>query len=617
MKRYLKFAALAAVFTVVAAACGGGTTGPTGTGSGTGSGTSSVTDDMSGGTLKIAHTQDFFQGLDPTQEYYSVSWEFLRCCMARTLLSYTGKPAEEGGGVPTPDLATELPTESEDGLTWTFTIKDGVMFGDPLNREITAQDFADSIQRLSDPKINSPAYPFYYTAITGFSDAKGKPVEGMEVVDDKTLAIHLDVPEPDMPFLFTMAASAPLPRELLDTHYDGVELGQYLVSSGPYQWEGMEGFDLESEKPPSGMDIEKSYVLVRNPSWDPATDDLRKALVDRIEVASYAGEVQELLDKVDEGAIDWCIDCGATSATLKKYQADPELQERLIIHQADVLSYTGLNVFEPPFDDVHVRKAVNWALDKDAMWILAGGPPSGNIAGHFVPPGMMGGLNADYNPYPSEGNAGDIEAAKAEMALSKYDENADGVCDAEACTYDALTITGDKDAIQALQIMADSFEPLGLKLEIKAINYNALVDKCSTLAGHTTQCQAAWGKDYPSPYTFFFPLLDQGENGSNYSFMGATAEDLTAAGYSGFEVDDAGLGMPNITADIVACRAVPLGAEQDQCWADLDKKVMEEIAPLIPRRFPTDVDVLGSRIIAYSYDQFAGIGAIDQIAVEH
>lgn len=610
MKRYLKIAAMVAVLAVVAAACGGGTTGPSGSTS------SSSAEDLSGGTLRAAMTQDFFNGLDPTQEYYSVSWEFLRCCMARTMLSYTAKPADEGGGTPQPDLATDLPVVSDEGLTWTFTIKDGVKFGSPLDRQIEAQDFANALNRLSDPKVNSESYPFYFTDITGFSDAKGKAVEGVEVVDEKTLAIHLDQANPDILYLFTMAATAPLPTELIDAHYDAVDLGKFLVSSGPYEWEGMKGIDLASKTPPSGMDIEKSYVLVRNESWDPATDNLRKAYVDRIEITAYAGEVQVLLDKVETGDLDWCIDCGATAPTLQKYQSDPALQDRLQIHVGDVLYYTGLNVFEPPFDDVHVRKAVNWALDKDALWRLAGGPPSGAIAGHFVPPGMTGGLNADYDPYATPDNAGDIDAAKAEMALSKYDEDGDGVCDGDVCSFAALTVTGDADAIKALQIAAKSYEPLGLKMDIKAINYNALVDKCSTLDGHTPYCQAGWGKDYPSPYTFFFPLLDAGANGSNYSFMGATAADLTAAGYAGFEVDEAsGLALPNITADIEACRAVPIGAEQDQCWADLDSKVMTEIAPLIPRRFGTDVDVLGDRIIAYSYDQFSGVGAPDQMAL--
>jgi ABC-type transport system substrate-binding protein len=257
---------------------------------------------------------------------------------------------------------------------------------------------------------------------------------------------------------------------------------------------------------------------------------------------------------------------------------------------------------------------VNWALDKEAMWRLVGGPPSGEIAGHFIPPGMMAGLNADYDPFATTDNRGDPTKAMEEMGQSKYDTDGDGVCDDPSCTVTALAVTNDQDAIKALEIMDKSFEPIGITLDIKTLSYNALVGKCSTLADHTAFCQAGWGKDYPSPYTFFFPLLDGGENGSNYSFMGATSADLEAAGYSGFETDG-DLGAPNITQDIVDCRSLPIGSEQDECWAALDRKVTEEIASQIPRRFPNDIDVLAERIVNYSYDQFTGVGAVDQIAV--
>ena len=73
--------------------------------------------------------------------------------------------------------------------------------------------------------------------------------------------------------------------------------------------------------------------------------------------------------------------------------------------------------------------------------------------------------------------------------------------------------------------------------------------------------------------------------------------------------------FPNITADIVACREIPIGPDQDQCWADLDAKVTEELATQIPRRFPNDIDVLSENVVAYSYDQFSGVGAPDQMAV--
>jgi hypothetical protein len=101
MSKYLRFIAAAAVLTLAAAACGNNSA-STSAGGGTGTGGS---EPIAGGTLHAVMTQDFFHGLDPTQEYYSVSWQALRCCLARTLLSYNEKPSDEGGATPQPDIA--------------------------------------------------------------------------------------------------------------------------------------------------------------------------------------------------------------------------------------------------------------------------------------------------------------------------------------------------------------------------------------------------------------------------------------------------------------------------------------------------------------------------------
>ncbi|MEA2522280.1 MAG: peptide/nickel transport system substrate-binding protein [Actinomycetota bacterium] len=608
MSRYLRVVAAVAALMLVGTACGNNSASNSAGGGGTSSGGTPV----KGGTLHAVMTQDFFHGLDPTQEYYSVSWEALRCCLARTLLSYNGKPSEQGGAAPQPDIATAMPQVSSDGLTYTMTIKDGVKFGDPLNRQVTAQDFVNSFNRLADPSVNTPGYSFYYTDITGFQDVldgKTKVVSGVTAIDPKTLQIKLDQANPDMNYLLAMSATAPMPEEALKYHYKGTEYGQFMVSSGPYEYEGMAGFDLSSKNPPSGMDIGRNYVFVRNPSYDPSTDTLRKAYPDRIEI-QVGGETQTLLDKVAAGGADWCIDCLATSATLQKYGNDPTLTDKVKIYPSDALSYIGLNIFQAPFDDVHVRKAVNWAVDKNALWTLAGGDPAGVIAGHFIPPSMMGGQLATYDPYATPGNKGSVTDAKKEMALSKYDTNHDGVCDGSVCTVTDLIVSNDNDQLKGAQILQQSFAPIGIKLDIKQLAYNALVTKCATLAAHTAFCGAAWGKDYPSPYTYFSPLLDGGENGSNYSFMGTTAAALTKAGYN-VPAD----GIPSIHDKIDACRATAIGTAQDTCWANLDKYVMETVVPIIPRRFPTNIDVLGANIDNYSYDQFAGVGAIDQMSL--
>ena len=133
MKKHLRYAAAIAVLAIVAAACGGGRTGDT-----TGP-TDAQMEATPGGTLKLALGSDVSATFDPQKEYYSVSWEFLRCCLTRTLMSYNGKPTAEGGTDLFPDLATAAPEISEDGLTWTFTLKDGIMFGPPISREIVAR----------------------------------------------------------------------------------------------------------------------------------------------------------------------------------------------------------------------------------------------------------------------------------------------------------------------------------------------------------------------------------------------------------------------------------------------------------------------------------------------
>jgi ABC-type transport system substrate-binding protein len=250
-------------------------------------------------------------------------------------------------------------------------------------------------------------------------------------------------------------------------------------------------------------------------------------------------------------------------------------------------------------------------MDKAAYMRIIGGEVAGVPAGHFIPPGMMGGLNADYNPYGTTDDRGDPEKAIAEMAQSKYDTNGDGTCDGDVCTIQAFAVTNDNDAIKTLELMSENFGAVGITLEIQTQNYNTLVAKCAELASHRALCQAGWGKDYPSPYTFFGPLLDGGENGSNYSFMGTTEEALTEAGY---EVPENFADL-NITDDIAACQAIPVGAEQDQCWADLDIHVMEDLVPVLPRRFPNDVDVLGEDIVNYAYCQFTGVGAVDKMAL--
>src|SRR5919198_113643 len=356
-----------------------------------------------------------YYALDPGSVGEMV-WEVLRCCLLRTLMSYNGTPTAMGGADPKPDIAADYPQVSPDGLTWTFRLKRGLHYGPPFQQtEIVAQDFVRALQRELSPSLRVTlaghplpvldVFPYLLHVIQGakeYQDGKANSISGVEAPDPHTLIFHLAHPAGDFAYTMTLPGTAPIPPSPTDPqapfgaatgHSNGY--GPFLVASGPYMIEGSQ--DLDFTKPPEQQQGASGYVygvsltLVRNPSWSPATDPLRPAYPDRIELAledsgeeshsSQAADVQA--NRVDiayfaEGAN------GGDDPLLQKYQSDPALRPRLFIYPADFLNWMAMNMAVPPFDDIHVRKAVNLIMDKHAVQQLNGGHIEADPAGHLA-----------------------------------------------------------------------------------------------------------------------------------------------------------------------------------------------------------------------------------------
>src|SRR6188472_3471431 len=112
------------------------------------SGGSRWNDLLRGGTLRVGDNHPFGTesrpgsaqyALDPQFEYPAPYFELFRCCLLRTLFSYSGKPSDQGGAIPRPDLAARRPEVSRNGLVWTFRLKRGLRYAPPFQRrEIVA-----------------------------------------------------------------------------------------------------------------------------------------------------------------------------------------------------------------------------------------------------------------------------------------------------------------------------------------------------------------------------------------------------------------------------------------------------------------------------------------------
>jgi peptide/nickel transport system substrate-binding protein len=611
-----------AVLAVIAAACGGdeGTeASPTGAPEG---------EIPTGGTVRFAALGDVSSAFDPQKEYYQLSFEFFRCCLLRTLFATNGRPVDEGGSELNPDIAAEVPTAenggiSEDGLTWTITLKDGVFYAPPFQDvEVTAQDFIRALEREADPKASAGGYAFYYSAIEGFDDfgaGKADTISGLSAPDDKTLVVTVTEPSGDLGWRLAMPATAPIPPNG-DDRLGAAEghtknYGRFLVATGPYMFEGADQIDFTvpaaDREAAAGYVPGRQIVLVRNPSWDAATDELRPAYVDRME-ATIGGDEADIFNKIEAGELDYALDANPPPNVLRDYSTNPDKQGYLHVYPQNVTSYASMNLAVPPFDDIHIRKAVNFALDKAGGIQLGGGPLSGVPAGHVFPDGLLNNLLIDYDPYASPDSSGDVEAAKAEIAQSKYDADGDGVCDDPVCDGVVTVTTSTDPGPKQAQLWADNLAPLGITLDIKVLEHTTMYSRCNNLEARVPFCPAVgWVQDYPDAYTFGPPLFGSDAlypGCCNYAAVGATPDQLREWGYEVTEV-------PSVDERLAECSALPVGDERTQCWADFDRYLMEEVIPWVPRTYTNATDITSTNVVNYSYSEWGAQAAFDHFAV--
>lgn len=585
-----------------------------------------------GGTLRVSvldASLTVFAGgsLDPQRAYWGVPLGLYRCCLLRTLLSYNGTPTAEGGAKLFPDLADAMPSVSSDGLTWTFHLKPGLHYAPPLDGiPIVAEDVIRGLKRAALLPPNT-AYGFYYTIIQGFDDYRAGTVDsitGLQASDDRTLVVHLTEPASDLGYRLSLPASAPIPPlpngDALGTAAGHKDYSRFLVSSGPYMIEGSEDLDFsvaaEEQVPVAGYVPHRSLTLVRNPAWSSSTDALRGAYVDRIEFLVRPSTTSQDKDwaRVESGRLDLIFDVSPPPDVIARYRADPSLADRLISNPDNFVAAISINLAVPPFDDLHVRRALNWAIDKSSLVQLASSEPTflfgylyGDVAGHLVPDSLEDNLLVGQDLYPTPGSAGSVARAKAEMARSRYDHDHDGVCDASACErIFAITQDGPFPAMAA-RIERD-LEPIGITLRVRSMDIGSMFALQHDRAAHVPlTLGSGWLADYPAASQSFTGVFSANGSGRNDSNIDEAPEQLREWGYAVTEV-------PSVDDRIDQCLGQSSGSDAS-CWAELDQYMMREVLPWAPYVFFTQYRTISARVARFSFDQFQGTPALDQIAL--
>jgi peptide/nickel transport system substrate-binding protein len=573
-----------------------------------------------GGTYRVGWESTFgwTDSFDPTGEYLANSFAINGSLLIRTLVGYN-HVGGTAGNIVVPDLATSVPKPTNGGKTFTFKLKKGIKFGPPVNREITSKDVKYAIERLARPK-NGAQYAFYFNVIKGFdaySKGEGKSISGIKTPNAKTIVFNLTAPAGDLPQRVALAAAGPIPQEVAKC-FEGKPgaYGRYVISSGPYMIEGSDDLDISScnkLKPISGYDGKTFLNFVRNPNYNAKTDSrkARENNPDRFEF-TVDTNLDDIYNKIAAGELE---DEYATASpkVFREYSTDSSKRKFLKVNPGDQTYYIVMNLTQPPFNDVHVRRAMNWVMDRNALRKAWGGAIAGEIAEHIMPNSMLFGKLNGYQPFKTPGDSGSAAKAKAEMKLSKY-ANSGGVCSAKECKGILLiqdVRTADKGILPAVQASA---KKIGITFTVRTVNgAYPVIQTTSKNIPITTRPR--WGKDYADPSTFIDPLFYGGNiipsGNTNYALVGLTPSQAEQFGIKGSVTN-----VPSIDKAADTCRAKVVGQARINCYAAIDRVLTTQVVPWIPYMWANQISVLGPKVGTWAFDQNAGLAGFGHASLK-
>ena len=518
-------------------------------------------DGVRGGTLRVL-TADPGVRLDTADAYGGPS--LIVHTYARTLYGYNLAGPPEQKTVPVPDIASGYQV-SADQRTYTFTLRPGVRYAPPVSREVTAQDFITAIQRFYaiKPAVYGSFYANLIAGAAAYGAGEAKSISGLAAPDARTLQITLDQPAGDFLSILTQLFFAPVPGEYAAEYAVGENYGGHVVGSGPYS--------LTTHDPG------RLVVLDRNPHWDPATDPLRKAWVDRIEIR-LGVSIRSIQQAIEREVADLSLTSHVPQTRIDALRADPERSRRLSVNTtgSSLFLVLGTNRAAGAIADVRVRQAVNYAIDKAAYRDATAQrfTATGELASTLLAPGSLGYRH--YDLYPSPGGRGDPAKARALLAEAGYP---DGL------TLGFATLSGRLAA--GRKPIEESLKKAGIRLKVTTNrewdpHWEALGDPAKRLEHQLGQ--AGWLLDYvgdnarPSivlQYDSRVPL----EVGGNFS-----------------EYDS-----PAVHRLIDRALPEPDRDRRAAMWAEIDQRIMRD-APIVPLVWEKYSFQWASRVHGWVYD---------------
>jgi YVTN family beta-propeller protein len=523
-----------------------------------------------GGTLRVlseGKNPPQHINIDPARAFEAPSWALLN--ITNDGLVAERKTGGARGAELVADLATTLPAPSDGGRRYSFQLRPGIRYSD--GSTVVASDIRRAIERSVTAGIGDD----FFASIVGTDACRAGDRchldEGIETTDlTGTVTFHLSRADPDFLYELALPFAAAIPVDTPDlSSRKAQKLTAGLPSTGPYVITEYASGD--------------HVTLERNPYFEEWSSEAQPAgFPDRIEVTMWTN-ADHMVTEIEHGKADvqmpgdaQTFPTGRVNEVVTRYPAQTHITAER------TAQLFALNTRKPPFKDVRVRKALNYAIDRNHLVDLWGGPDVARVTCQTLPPNVPG--YQPYCPYTVDPSASgvwkgsDLRTAKRLVA----DSGTKGL-PITVVTFNGFADPGAATGRYLARVLEN-----GLGYHVTFHNFGSDFDASFRMVKDSSNGVDVgawyWVPDIPVPSNYFVPLL------SCDAFVPNSLDNGNAAGFC----------APAIDAEMT--RASRLLAQDPSAgvalWADIDRKVTDR-APWVPLVTQQRVEIVSSRVGNY------------------
>ena len=509
-----------------------------------------------GGTMRLV-SRAAAGTIDPHVNYTLQYWQIFQSTYDGLVAFQKAAGAE--GFIKVPDLAEEFPKPTNDGKTYVFKIRKGIKFSD--GQEMGVKDVVASFQRIF--KVSSPTAGGFYSVIVGadkcIKEAKTCTLEGGVIGDEAASTVTINLTRPDAEFFDKLA----LPHAaILPANSPTEDAGSKpLLGTGAYAI--------------TAYDPNKGMTLSRNPNFKVWSEQAQPDGYPDVMQYDFGLTEEAQVTAVQNGEADWMFDEAPAD---RLAEMGTKNKDQVHVTPLTAWWYVPMNNNLAPFDNIKVRQAVNFAIDRKALVNLFGGPVLATPVCQVLPPNFPG--HEPYCPYTKDPGA-KWSAPDMEKAKKLVEESG-------TKGMKVTIVPEDKTVAKSIGVYLQSvMNELGYDASVKPISPDIQFTYIQNTKNNVQMSVTQWYQDYPAASDFLNILFGCS------SFTPGSDSSINISGFCDKEID----------AKMQAALALGVTDQPaaDKMWTEIDKAITDK-APMAALFTPKHLDFVSKRLGNFKFN---------------